>query len=269
MLTCQVLSLSVAKIYVLGEATCRRHPEQANQVMEHVKAICLDLDGTLWDVGPVIARAELRVYTWLETHYPRVTEKFSTVDLTMLRQRVVEDHPDKAHDLSHLRRMTFVHLMENAGYPAEMADQAFDVFQAARNEVTLFDDVMPALMRMSEIHPLYALTNGNADLKKIGLSGFFSGIFLAGELGVAKPDPRIFDIVCRRTGISPEKMLHVGDDPGNDIESAATLGMTTVWVNRTQSDWPDNMHKPDHEISDLHGLLALLDSETSPDPEMS
>ena len=96
------------------------------------------------------------------------------------------------HDFTWLRLELLRRLASEAGYPEDLARQAFDVFFRARNEVVLYDDVLPALTTLSARCRLFALSNGNADLAAIGLSHFFERSLCAREAGCLKPDPRIF-----------------------------------------------------------------------------
>lgn len=66
-----------------------------------------------------------------------------------------------------------------------------------------------------------SLTNGNADLQRVGLHGHFSHHVAAREVGVAKPDPAIFHHACARLGLAPSQVLHVGDDPLLDVQGRA------------------------------------------------
>jgi putative hydrolase of the HAD superfamily len=225
--------------------------------MQHVKAICLDLDDTLWDLEPVISRAEEAVYAWLATSYPRVTERFSLEDIRALRQAMVEDHPGQEYDLSLLRRATFARLAREAGYPPAMVSEAFVVFQRVRNGVDLYDDVRPALARLTRRRRVFALTNGNADLGVIGLRHYFDEVFTAAELGAAKPDPVVFRAVCERTGLEPHQVLHAGDNPEKDVAAARAAGMPAVWVNRRARAWPLGVAPPEHQVRDLHELADL------------
>jgi len=225
--------------------------------LNHFEAICIDLDDTLWDLPPVIRRAEEVVYAWMERHFPAVTRRYSPAAVRALRQQVAAEYPERRHDLSFLRLQAFTLLAQRAGCPVEMASQAFEVFQQARNQVTLFDDVEPALRRLACSHRLLALTNGNADLHAIGLADYFERVFTARALGVAKPDPQVFRLVCRAVGLSPGAVLHVGNDPEDDIEAARIGGMGTAWVNRRGLHWPGAFARPDHEIADLYGLVEL------------
>ena len=129
--------------------------------MQHVKAVSLDLDDTLWDLGPVIERAEQAVFAWFRQHYPRVAQRFSVADMRLMRQAVEVDFPGREYDLPLLRRATFARLARESGYTDDLADAAFAAFQVVRNQVTPFEDVHPGLARRV---PVVALTNGTADL---------------------------------------------------------------------------------------------------------
>jgi len=226
--------------------------------LQYIKAICIDLDDTLWDIAPVIHHAEHVVYTWLTEHYPQVTRIYSKKEMSELRHSVQADFPDKHHDLSALRKHVFEKMAIAANCPPEMVSQAFEIFYRARNEVSVFDDVVPALQWLGERYQLLALTNGNADLEQIGLAEYFDHVFTARDLGVAKPDPVVFDHVCRHIGLDHTAVLHVGDNPQHDIEPARLLGMGTIWVNRKNRPWPDSLARPDHMVPDLGMLVELL-----------
>ena len=66
--------------------------------------------------------------------------------------------------------------------------------------------------------------------------------------------------VCgQRLNISPRQCLYVGDDPEFDVVGARQAGMQTVWVNRANNGWPEQLPPAEAEISNLHQLLELLD----------
>ncbi len=243
---------------MLGKASLVGHFVYQGYCLQYIKAICLDLDDTLWDVAPVIHRAELAVYAWFAEHYPQVTQIYSKKEMSELRHSVVAEFPDQSHDLSALRKRTFEKMAIVANCPSEMASQAFEVFHKARNEVSIFEDVVPALQWLGARYQLFALTNGNADLEQIGLADYFDHVFTAKDLGAAKPDPIVFDSVCRHIGLEYSAVLHVGDNPRHDIEPARLLGMGTIWVNRKNCPWPDSLAQPDHMVPDLRTLVELL-----------
>lgn len=77
--------------------------------------------------------------------------------------------------------------------------------------------------------PLYLLSNASAEtypnvLERFGFLGQLDGIVLSGEVGVAKPDPEIFEILCQRFGLSPAKTLFV-DDVERNVVAARAVGL--------------------------------------------
>ncbi|MEO7877752.1 MAG: HAD family hydrolase, partial [Dokdonella sp.] len=105
--------------------------------------------------------------------------------------------------------------------------------------------------------PLVSISNGNADLERIGLRGHFAHCISAREFGVAKPHSGIFHHACARLGLAPENVLHVGDDPHLDVTGAHAAGLRTAWLNRTGATWNWPL-QPDLEIHDLAELAVWL-----------
>ncbi len=229
-----------------------------------LRVLSLDLDDTLWDVAPVIEGAEQALRAWLGRHCPRVTARYSPHGLRSLRDQINREHPDRAHDLSWMRVRTLELALEGCGYPSALAGDAFEVFLAARNRVALHADVLPALDALQRRYTLVALTNGNADLARVGLERYFDHYLCARGVGAAKPDPRMFHAVTEATGHAPETVLHIGDDPVRDVVGAARAGMLTAWVNRRGAPWPVDHPPPDTRISELLTLSDWLLRAASP-----
>jgi 2-haloalkanoic acid dehalogenase type II len=223
-----------------------------------IRSITIDLDDTLWAIHPVIIRAERRLRSWLADHYPRTVERFSIAAVQELRNEVEIEHAEHAHDLTHMRREVLRRMSEAAGYGAALVNDAFDVFDAARNEVSLFPEVIPALKSLREDYVLIAVTNGNANLEKIGISELFDHVVTAISAGSAKPDRQIFDVAVDISGYSARETLHVGDDPRADVDGARRAGMRTAWVNRPASNWPTKLDSPDAEVRRIDELLPLM-----------
>ncbi len=223
-----------------------------------VSAICFDLDNTLWDVEPVLMRAERILADWLKLRYPRIPERFSTSDIVGMRASLLREQPQQAHDLSYLRRETIARLGQAVGYEREMAHEAFALWHAARNQLEPFADVIPALETLKRHYRLATLTNGNADLAVIGLAHHFEVTLNAGALGCAKPDARAYARLADVLTLKPAEILFVGDDPHADVVGPRTAGMQTVWVNRGGVVWPDALPAADACITGLDGLVTLL-----------
>lgn len=141
---------------------------------KNLKVITFDLDDSLWDIAPVITRAEARLHAWFAVHYPRIAERFGPHDLQILRRQAGLVHPQLAHDLTALRKLSLRAAFEQAGYGTDGVEDAFAVFWAARNDVMLHADVVPALEALASRYTLGTISNGNADVGRAGLGRFFA-----------------------------------------------------------------------------------------------
>ena len=228
-----------------------------------IQAITLDLDDTLWPVWPAIERAEKVLDDWLSDHAPMTAALFSNPAARLdIRQQVVRQHPEWAHDLKSIRREAIRLALEKSGESTRLADAAFDVFFAARNEVRLYDDALLALEFLANRFPLVAVSNGNADVHRIGIGHYFLACISAQEFGVGKPDPRIFHAAAGAMDVTPSQVLHIGDDPEMDVLGALNCGMQTVWVNRSQHVWA-HPQSPHLTVASLTELCDLFPSSSS------
>ena len=74
----------------------------------------------------------------------------------------------------------------------------------------------------------------------------------------AKPDPAIYTHLAERFDAAPEEIVYVGDHPAYDVVGAIESGYHAVWINRDETEWPEELPEPLHQVSDLHELEALL-----------
>ncbi len=225
--------------------------------ISRIRAITLDLDDTLWPVWPTIHRAEAVLSTWLATHAPRTAALSADAELKKaVRAEINARHADRAHDLSFLRLEAIRALLRQAGDPLHLAEPAFEVFFAERQRVELFDDALPALTFLRARWPVVALSNGNADVHRVGIGQHFRASVSAQSLGVAKPDVRIFEAGAAAAGVQPHEVLHIGDDAHADGVGALAAGMQVAWLNREGQAWTHGDTRPHLEVRDLHALCA-------------
>lgn len=225
--------------------------------MNYIRAITLDLDDTLWEIDPVIDQAERHIYKWLSLNCPKVTDMYTLQDMQQIRTQVVDEFPSFAHDFTELRKLAFRKILYTTGYDESWVSQAFEQFMAMRNKVKLFPDALPALEKLAEHFPIASVSNGNADLSKIGIRHHFSAIITAREHGVAKPHRDLFLAACHALDCEPNGVLHIGDHPEHDVLGAASAGLQTIWLNRHGNTWP-HAKRADAEASDLNEVLQLL-----------
>ena len=213
--------------------------------LSKIQAITLDLDDTLWPVWPTIARAEVVLQDWLTLHAPQTALLCSDAEQKKhIRAEVNQRHADKAHDLSFLRYESIRQSLIRAGDSPHLADEAFDVFFAERQNVTLYDGVEQALERLAARYPLVGLSNGNADVFRTVAGPYFKASVSARQFGVAKPDVRIFHAAAAQLNVPAEAVLHLGDDAHTDVMGAMNAGMQTAWVNTQAHDWPHDVAQP-------------------------
>jgi len=222
------------------------------------RAVAFDLDNTLWDVDPVITRAEERWMGWLREHCPRITERLTLEDMRAARMQLAAREPHNAHDVTYLRIASLAQHARESGYDESVSEAAFEIFIAARNELDLYPDVRPGLARLRARYALATLSNGNADLFRIGLNDFFDVSLNARSVGAAKPDPRSFRQLVGALGLEPWEVIYVGDDPMLDVEAARAAGLATAWMNRTSHPWPVTLLPADLDVADCQELASRL-----------
>jgi|TARA_B110000116_G_scaffold132303_1_gene114799 HAD superfamily hydrolase (TIGR01549 family) len=226
--------------------------------MKTYSVITFDLDNTLWPVEPSIIHAENELYNWLEIHYSKLTNQFSKEDIQVFREPILEQYKDMLHDLTFVRTALLIKLAESVGYPESMASEAMIVYRKARNVVSFYPDTMPAIEELEKHFTLAAITNGNAEIEKMDIGQFFKKSFYSADIGVAKPHPAIFKSAIDYLGVESREIIHIGDDPINDVIGAHKAGMDTIWLNRNDEVWPKGLSEPTYTVNNLSEVTDLL-----------
>lgn len=233
-----------------------------------IRALTLDLDDTLWPIWPSIERAEAALDGYLQAHCPDVHALWPVARLRELRDSVAADHPELAHDFTAQRKLTLRRILEAEANIDELVDGAFQAFYAARNEVRFYDDALPALQWLSARWPIASLTNGNADLARIGIDRHFVALIGAREVGFAKPHRAIFDHAADVLHLPHAQIAHVGDDPTMDVLGALEAGNFAIWLNRDGRPWP-HADRPHLEVATLAELCRFMEHHAFPPERIS
>jgi putative hydrolase of the HAD superfamily len=100
----------------------------------------------------------------------------------------------------------------------------------------LYPEVPAVLQQLQPRFQLAVISNFDGRLRLIlqhlGISKFFTHIFISSEIGADKPDPEIFRRALRIVGLKPSEALHVGDDPIRDWEAASLAGLSIFKLDR-------------------------------------
>ncbi|MBI1891661.1 MAG: HAD family hydrolase [Burkholderiales bacterium] len=222
-----------------------------------IKAVLFDLDDTLWPIAPVIAQAEIAMHTWLASHAPRVASRHSIEQLRARRMELLETEPRYRINLTELRRAVLHEAFAAVEEDIRSVQGALDAFLAARNKVTLYEDVLPVISKLRGRAVLGSISNGVADLRAIGLAHHFQFSIAAHQIGCVKPDAAIFRAACKALGVAPEQALYVGDDPELDIAGAQRAGLRAAWMNRFGRTLPSHII-PEAQCRNLHELHDWL-----------
>ncbi|WP_406688982.1 HAD family hydrolase [Saccharopolyspora sp. ID03-671] len=233
-----------------------RNPAQINPAQ--IKAVCLDIDDTLLDSRSA-ARSSLRELLGTDRAWPvwqRTTDRyygrFVTGQLTF-------------DDMCVERTRAFFAAFGERIDHDEARRRETRRMAAMQRAWGLFDDVVDTLdwMRATGLK-LAAVTNApgayqRKKLAAVGLADAFDAVVISGEIGIAKPDPRIFHTACERLGLQPSEVAHVGDRLSTDARGATRAGLRGIWLNRDQIPAPRTRGADTHD-ADTHdaGEVATI-----------
>ena len=226
----------------------------------NISVITIDLDDTLWDNKPALEYAEDRLYTWLKQNTPRLVESFSIADFKTHRKNLADQKPELRHDMTKQRYASLLKLAEEKDYDKKLVKKGLEVFLQARNNVNLYPDVVPVLKQLSTKYELVTVTNGNANINKVGIDKYFSLSVSPSDVGTSKPDPAMFEYITKQMNVMSNMIVHIGDEPKTDILGAQNAGIRNIWLNRKNMKWPTEHPQPDVEISTLYELIPALET---------
>lgn len=224
--------------------------------------ITFDLDNTLWDVAPVIMRAEYAMESWFETRFPGFAQQYSFLAREELKNKVLSKNPEMAFNLTAIRLAVYKLALKQFGLPSEEAESvagaALAHFCEWRQKVDLYPHTVDVLEALSQEYTLAVITNGNADVfhPYVGLGQYFDFAVRADQVGFAKPAVDVFSIAAKNAGVDVSELIHVGDHPVDDVFGASNAGAKSIWFNRHGAQrWGDDWGSRSH--AEIHSLLEL------------
>jgi len=198
-----------------------------------ITTLFFDLDDTVWNPRPALVAADRAQWQSIKEQHPDIAANIDGELINTVRETVIHKTPSLIENVSDLRLSVMRELLRHQGLSGEQSDQsantAFACFMAKRNDVELFDDAHDVLSILSERYQLAAITNGNADVHKTSLGRYFSFALRADQVGVAKPDPAIFNMAIKQAEAAAHHCVHIGDSIENDVEGAMNAGIRAIW----------------------------------------
>jgi len=249
--------------------------ELEGTTLNSLQAVLFDLDDTLYDHLHSVQQGLLILqqrYATLQTvplgdleH--RYHETLERLHIRLLRGELTQNE-------SRTLRMQTVFSFFGVELDAERAWNAFEVFRQgydlARRCVPGSQRLL-ARLRQEELR-LAIVTNNLVSeqipkLKHLGIYDYFEVVSISEEVGVPKPDAKIFEVTLERLGLTANEVIMVGDSLASDIAGAQALGIRSIWLNRRpdqMSDRPQDVPMIQRDFSDHDRAVACL-LQRSPD----
>ena len=220
--------------------------------MKNVKAIIFDAYGTLFDVNSAAEKCKDKIGDKWEgfANFWRTTQ----LEYTWLRS-LMKRHKD------------FWQVTEDS---LEKSMNAFKIDKAMKNELlnlykalNTFPEVKDVLNKLKEKnYKLAILSNGTPTLlnelvKSNNLDNIFDDIFSIEEVGIYKPDAKVYDMPIKKYKIQKEEVVFLSANTW-DISGGGNYGYSSIWVNRNNSIFDNLDYKPKDEVKNLNQLLDIV-----------
>ncbi len=196
----------------------------------------------------------------LWTAFPGRESAGLTVDrMIAIRDRVAVELEGRVLDMAVIRLASFERALEEVGIVQAglAAELGASYFSHQAHSLRLFDDTLPALDALAGWR-LGVVSNGNADVARLGIAERFESVVRAVDVGVGKPDPAIIEYALERFGVSPNEAVLVGDSEEADVEAAKAAGIRSVLLDRydravgSAADWVIG------SLTELPALMAQI-----------
>ncbi len=145
-----------------------------------------------------------------------------------------------------------------------LADDLADAYRRMRRAKQLVDpEAESVLDDLARDHRLGLVTNGAPDVQREKLAGTtlgrrFGAIVISAELGLAKPDPRIFADALRALGADREGAVVIGDSLSRDVAGARAAGLRSIWIDREGKPPRTDDALPDARVIALSQIRSCL-----------
>jgi putative hydrolase of the HAD superfamily len=209
-------------------------------------AVLLDLDDTILDNAAGLETAWETLSRAIATRVGDADEAAVGVQLRASSDWFWGD--DARHrwgrmDMPGARRAVIAHVLESLGRPSPALAADLAVLYCELRDASLapFDGALEALARLRERAPALGLvTNGaasaqRAKVERFDLARFFDVIAVEGEVGIGKPDARVYGHALGALEVAPERALMAGDNYECDVLGALGAGLHAVWLDRRRS----------------------------------
>ena len=167
------------------------------------KVVGFDLDGTLCDFQNVMRPSLKFTLDKILEKFPEYGDSLTIEKMIEIRNQVAEENRGKLIDLEEVRLGAFRRTLKRCGVvDEELAVSLNELYLKHRfGDASLFDEVLFALERLRQRYLLCVVSNGNSYPRKLGLEKYFEFIILSQDVGIQKPDRRIFALAIHKADV--------------------------------------------------------------------
>jgi len=225
-------------------------------------AILLDLDNTLYHYDPCNDAALAAVHELLQTKIDVSFDQFMRLHDSASKDLALRlEHQAASHNRLLLFKQMVEKLVERPDPKLTLALNAC-YWRAFYGALAPHPDGHHVLAELSKSFALAIVSNQIADpqlekLHRLGYAPYISAVVTSEEVGVEKPDARVFDIALARLGVPARAAVMVGDDYARDIVGARRAGITAIHTIEFEGREPEKSDA-DHTIERLEELLGIL-----------
>ena len=228
----------------------------------HLKAVFIDLDDTISDETAHMRGAYRKSFSLLkkplsQQAVERVLREFQVITTDLYERNAWDEIP---------REQRWAGALENAGVSdVGIVDDLIAGYFRNYYEGVRFLPGAERLLDTASQFRTCLITNGTTEyqwgkLRKLGLDGRIDHILVSEDIGVRKPDRRIFDQALELTGAEPAEAVMIGDSLQADIAGAGALGIGTIWINGRGFSTQDAVHAPDAVVTNPGEAAELIES---------
>lgn len=219
------------------------------------KCVLMDIDDTIFDFMPGNRNAIALLMDELGLSSPTVFDEYQAINHACWEALERGEMDQATLHVERFRR--FLALKERSDDPEKVAHR---FAQLLGQQVIPLPHAIETVKALCERVPVILLTNGITVIQKLRLAAspikdWVSGVVISQEVGVSKPDPRIFEIALN--GIDPKDALMIGDGTGSDVLGANRAGVDMCWFNPKGKTLPDGLHA-EYEIRDIRECLEIV-----------
>ena len=220
--------------------------------MENIKAIIFDAYGTLFDVNSAAEKCKDKIgHKWEGfANYWRTTQ----LEYTWLRS-LMKRHKDFWQITEHSLDKS----MKAFNIDPKMKDELLNLYKV----LSPYQEVSETLKTLKEKKlKLAILSNGTPSLlnelvKSNNLENLFDNLFSIEEVGVYKPDSKVYDIPIKKYKIKKNEVAFLSANTW-DVSGAGNYGYQSIWVNRNNNIFDNLDYKPNNQIKNLRELINLI-----------